>query len=256
MGTRLVVVGVLLAVAALLPGLASDMWASYAQWRAAQQLAAAGMEDEPRMLVPDSPFVVSAPPARTLPDGPEDLDCPHGCAVWDDDAEVCSACRPASREPSGVDDGAAVGRIVSDAIGLDAVLVYGTSDAALRNGPGWMAGSAWLGEPGNTVVSGHRTTYGAPFNRVDELEMGDEIVLSQADGPDAVYEVRDVYIVDPDEVGVTASTRGARLTLTSCHPKGFATERIIVQAELVDGEFAAEGLERSDWAPYPRRRAL
>lgn len=186
---------------------------------------------------------------------PEPLVCSNGCAEQDPDG-ACVACHPASSEPSGTGQGEAIGRIVADSIDLDVALVYGTSDAALRSGPGWMEGSAWLGEPGNAVVSGHRTTYGSPFNRVDELEPGDRIEIRMPGSPDAVYEVRDLFITSPQEVGVTAGTRGARLTLTSCHPKGYAHERIIVQAELVDGPFVSEALEWGDWPPYPRRQPL
>ena len=54
---------------------------------------------------------------------------------------------------------------------------------ALRGGAGWLPSSAEMGAPGNCVIFGHRMKkYGRHFNRLDELEAGDEINLSAGDG--------------------------------------------------------------------------
>lgn len=143
-----------------------------------------------------------------------------------------------------------IGRIQIPSIDLDWAVAKGVAIADLRSGPGWMPGTAALGAPGNSVLSGHRTTYGAPFNRLDELDLGDHIVVSVPGRADAVYEVRDVFIVAPTEVGVAASTSGSRLTLTTCHPKGSARERLIVQAEQVAGPGAAAAVARDDHRRY------
>ena len=94
------------------------------------------------------------------------------------------------------------------------------------------------GQPGNAVISGHRTTYGAPFHNLDVLEPGDRIEVETALGLH-VYEVRESFVVRPTDIWVTDPKPGAWLTLTTCHPKFSARERLIISAELVEGPNAA-----------------
>jgi sortase A len=119
-------------------------------------------------------------------------------------------------------------------IGLDAVLFEGVTPASLRNGPGHMPWTPLPGQPGNAVISGHRTTYGAPFFDLDLLEPGDEIEVDTVIGSHT-YTVRETVIVTPTDVWVTDPRPGAWLTLTTCHPKLSARERLIVFAELTAG---------------------
>jgi sortase A len=142
----------------------------------------------------------------------------------------------------------AIARITAPAIDLNRVVVDGVTEADLRKGPGWMPGTAPIGEAGNTVISGHRTTYGAPFRHLDRLKAGDRITLETVGGTTAVYEVRDSFVVKPGDVWVAEATPGARLTLTTCHPVGSDRERLVVQAEMVDGPAAAAATPASAWA--------
>ncbi|MEA3501831.1 MAG: sortase [Actinomycetota bacterium] len=113
-------------------------------------------------------------------------------------------------------------------------VVEGVELRNLKNGAGHMPHTPLPGMPGNAVISGHRTTYGAPFHEVDELVPGDVIELDTALGTHT-YEVREVIIVRPTELWVTEPREGAWLTLTTCHPKFSSRQRLIVFAELVDG---------------------
>jgi sortase A len=124
-------------------------------------------------------------------------------------------------------------------------IVEGVKYRQLRKGAGHMPWTPLPGQRGNAVISGHRTTHGAPFHEFDELEPGDRIELETAIGVH-VYEVRGVKIVKPNALWVTASDGpkraglengdvGAWLTLTTCHPKFSARKRLIVFAEMVDG---------------------
>jgi sortase A len=90
------------------------------------------------------------------------------------------------------------------------------------------------GQPGNSVISGHRTTYGAPFHEFDELVPGDTIEVETGLGVH-IYEVRETKIVRPTEIWVTEPREGAWLTLTTCHPKFSSRQRLVVFAELVAG---------------------
>lgn len=133
----------------------------------------------------------------------------------------------------GLDAGAAFGRIVAPAMGLDAVIVKGVAARDLRNGPGWAAYTDLPFRTGNVGISGHRTTYGAPFRRLDRLSEGDTIDVFS---PYRRYRyvVERQLIVTPDKVEVFNSTEQPTLTLTACHPPYSARYRIVVQARLFD----------------------
>lgn len=113
-------------------------------------------------------------------------------------------------------------------------VVEGVELRNLKNGAGHMPHTPLPGMPGNSVISGHRTTYGAPFHEVGDLVPGDVIEVDTAIGTH-VYEVREVIIVHPTDLWVTEPREGSWLTLTTCHPKFSARQRLIVFAELVDG---------------------
>ncbi|MEX2423204.1 MAG: sortase [Acidimicrobiia bacterium] len=133
-----------------------------------------------------------------------------------------------------VDEGDALGVIRIPSIDLDWVLFGGVTPATLNQGPGHMPWTPLPGQPGNAVVSGHRTTYGAPFYDLDQLDPGDVIEVETAIGVHE-YTVRDTIIVTANDVWVTDPKPGAWLTLTTCHPKFSAAQRLVVQAELTAG---------------------
>ena len=128
------------------------------------------------------------------------------------------------------DLGQGVARMQIPKIGVDLVVVEGVEVPDLKKGPGHMPRTAMPGQFGNMVISGHRTTYGAPFNRIDELKVGDPIVVYSASGPHQ-YLVSEKKVVLPTAVEVAAPTQDARLTLTTCHPKFSARERLIIVAD-------------------------
>ena len=131
------------------------------------------------------------------------------------------------------DDGDAVARIVIPTIGVDKIVVSGVRRDDLKRGPGHYPQTPLPGQPGNSAIAGHRTTYGQPFHRVDELVPGDEIIVTTLQG-EFRYEVSGTEIVLPSQVEVIDDQGDDRLTLTSCHPKYSARQRIIVSALLVD----------------------
>jgi sortase A len=128
--------------------------------------------------------------------------------------------------------GDAVGRIRIPKIDASFVVVNGTDTASLRKGPGIYDEVPFPGAPGTTAIAGHRTTYLAPFRRIDRLARGDEIVL---DMPYArlEYEVQEKRIVPPTEVSVVKRVAFDRLVLSACHPLYSAAKRIVVFARLV-----------------------
>ena len=134
--------------------------------------------------------------------------------------------------PPPPDEGDAVARIRIPDIGVDKIVVEGVTLDDLKRGPGHYPETPMPGQPGNAAIAGHRTTYGAPFNRIDELDNGDEILITTAQGSFR-YEVSGQQIVSPDQVEVLNDFGDNRLTLTACHPKYSASQRIVVTATLV-----------------------
>jgi sortase A len=94
------------------------------------------------------------------------------------------------------------------------------------------------GEHGNVAIAGHRTTYGAPFHRLDELQRGDPILLNTRRGL-VRYVVSTKRVVNPSQRGAIQPTNDDRLTLTTCHPKYSASQRLIVIAALSPGPVSA-----------------
>ena len=128
-------------------------------------------------------------------------------------------------------------RIQIPRIGVDVVVVEGTTASALRAGAGHYPSTPLPCEVGNVAIAGHRTTYGRPFHDLDQLEPGDRIILETPIG-ECTYELDfEPFIVAPTQVGVVANTpEEARLTLTTCHPKGSARQRLIATAKMVSAE--------------------
>ena len=139
----------------------------------------------------------------------------------------------ASDDSTGTNLGEGIAIIRIPKIGLDRIVVEGVGVEDLKKGPGHFPGTALPGQKGNVVISGHRTTYGAPFYRLDELAVGDKITL--VDLTDTyTYKVTETKIVKPTDLTVVVPSTDSRLTLTTCHPRFSARQRLIVIASLVE----------------------
>jgi sortase A len=126
-----------------------------------------------------------------------------------------------------------LGTIEIPAIGVVRDLYSGITMPTLDKGPGYWPGTALPGELGNTVVAGHRTSKDRPFERLDDLLPGDEIIFTTASGRH-VYAVTSTEIVTPDALWIVDQTYDHRATLFACHPPGSVDYRIVVYADLVD----------------------
>jgi sortase A len=138
----------------------------------------------------------------------------------------------AAPTPSPV-EGDPIGRIRIPKIGVDDIVVNGTSRDDLRKGPGHYLETPLPGQLGGSAIAGHRTTYGAPFGDLDQLRAGDEIHVQTVKG-DFTYRVYKALVVDPTDVGVIQPDGGykATLTLTTCNPKYSAAQRLVVKSHL------------------------
>jgi sortase A len=133
------------------------------------------------------------------------------------------------------DAGDPLGRIRIPAIGVSEVFVEGTGAGDLRRGPGHYPATPLPGQRGTVAIAGHRTTYGAPFHDVDDLDPGDRVELDMPYGR-FTYRVERLRIVAPTAVEVTDRVGFDRLVLSACHPLYSAAQRIIVFARLERAE--------------------
>jgi sortase A len=128
-------------------------------------------------------------------------------------------------------EGQPVGVMSIPKIGLTSVIVQGTSPTLTGEGPGHLRGTPLPGRPGNSVILGRRTTFGAPFKRLNELLPGDEVSVSTGAGR-FTYLVATVNAIRPGDPDVLASTPDNRLTLITSSPPYLATGRYVVTAVL------------------------
>jgi sortase A len=129
--------------------------------------------------------------------------------------------------------GAPIGRIIVPRMGLNMVVVNGTDEETLKKGPGHYLGSALPGQGQLIYIAGHRTTYLAPFAKIDQLRKGDRVTVEM---PYAtfVYRVSGYRIVAADDLSVLRSHGHEVLELQACHPRFFATHRFIAFALPVE----------------------
>jgi sortase A len=122
-------------------------------------------------------------------------------------------------------------RLVISSIHVDVPVVAGDDWEQLKKGAGHHIGSANPGERGNCFISGHNDVYGEIFRHLQEVKVGDEIIVYAGDQPHR-YRVRATRIVEPDDVSVMYPTSSPVLTLLTCYPYMIDSHRLIVIAEL------------------------
>jgi LPXTG-site transpeptidase (sortase) family protein len=153
-------------------------------------------------------------------------------------ASETTAAAPVTPKPTKYDPAekltlTALGTIEIDKINLLIPLWNDAGIVPLRYGAGKLASSALPGQDGNCVILGHRMkAYGSLFNRLDEVAIGDSIVIKTVDGTEYTYIVDNVIpALDPVEllnyVQIDSGV-GKQITLVTCTPVGVGTSRIIV----------------------------
>lgn len=122
-------------------------------------------------------------------------------------------------------------RLIIPAIRVDVPVVEGVDWEQLKRGAGHLIGSANPGERGNVFIAGHNDVYGEIFRDLEELKIGDEIVV-YAGQQTFRYIVRATRIVEPDDLSVMEPTSTPILTLLTCYPYMIDSHRLVVIAEL------------------------
>ncbi len=142
-------------------------------------------------------------------------------------------------------NGQPIGRLEIDSIGLDSVLMNGTGVSTLQKGPGRYPQTPLPGFGETTGIAGHRTTYGAPFRRINEIKDGDRIRI-ELPYATFTYRVQKHEIVSPSDVQIVYPAGYERVVLTACHPLYSAAQRWAVFARLTDIDTFAIG-GKGEW---------
>ena len=132
------------------------------------------------------------------------------------------------------------------------VFVSGTGVESLKKGPGHYMGSGLPGERATVAIAGHRTTYAAPFRRLDRLRRGNPIIVTMSYGK-FVYRVQGSRSVPPTKTSVLRNVPYERLVLTTCTPLGSAQKRLVVTARLEHAEARGPAIKLLPIPPKPPR---
>jgi sortase A len=139
----------------------------------------------------------------------------------------------AKRYRASTSTGDGIGRIVVPRLGVRMVLVYGTDAKSLKRGPGLDPRTFFPGQNRLVYVAGHRTTYAAPFSKIESLRRGDEIRIEMPYGT-FTYAVTGSRIVAASDLSVLKSKRYEQIALQACHPRFFASHRWITYGRLTN----------------------
>lgn len=136
------------------------------------------------------------------------------------------------KRPSDSKEGT-IGIISIPKIELNVALSEGIDARTLKYAVGHFTGTPMPGSKGNFCVAGHRSyAYNEYFNRLDELSIGDKIIVTTVDG-EFTYEVYESKVVKPEETAVLDNTMSSEITLVTCTPIRVATHRLIVKGRLI-----------------------
>lgn len=127
------------------------------------------------------------------------------------------------------------GVLIIEKINLKMIIMDGVDEETLRVAAGRMPGTGKFDEIGNVVLAGHRSyTFGKYFNRLDELEPGDRIVVQTKDKK-LEYEVYRKHVIEPDDLSILEQSETEKiLTLFTCHPVVIANKRLVVHARQIN----------------------
>ncbi|MEI8240558.1 MAG: class E sortase [Actinomycetota bacterium] len=120
-----------------------------------------------------------------------------------------------------------LGSIEIPKLGVKKDLLEGVSLTVLDQGPGHWPGTAMPGHVGNVVVAGHRTSHDRPFRHIDELVVGDQVILTTKDGR-FVYKVTSSEVVFPNAIHIIDQTSTRTATLFACTPPGSTRQRLVI----------------------------
>lgn len=130
-----------------------------------------------------------------------------------------------------------IGRLRIPRLGYDEIVLEGATPRTLAFGPARLMSGAAMGEAGNLVLAGHRTSW---FRSLEGIEQGDTIEIDsldiQGELHQQIYRVDMVCVTMPEDVSLLTPTLEDSLTLITCYPFGRSPRsphRFVVRASPV-----------------------
>jgi sortase A len=128
-----------------------------------------------------------------------------------------------------------VARLEIPRLGYDEMVLEDATPRTLAFGPARLLSGADLGEAGNLVLAGHRTSW---FKPLQKIAAGDIVHLQWFDKGhgglrERTYRVQTISVTDPSDVGLLEPTPQDALTLITCYPFGsspHSPQRFVVRA--------------------------
>jgi LPXTG-site transpeptidase (sortase) family protein len=117
---------------------------------------------------------------------------------------------------------------------IRAVVVEGSKAEQLAQASGHLIGSALPGQPGVSAILGRSQTYGAEFKNLDQLIVGDEVVVTTGQGVHT-YEVIDITVRSARDAAAFQG-EGHMLILATVVD---SSNRLVVRATLTSPVFPA-----------------
>jgi len=108
-----------------------------------------------------------------------------------------------------------VARLSARSGAIELIVLAGGSGRTLAFGPGHLSASALPGEPGNTVIAGHRDTH---FSFLRDVRIGESLVLENPAGDKHLYRVVSIDVVDARRGSLVLDTDEPYLSLVTCYP--------------------------------------
>jgi sortase A len=145
-----------------------------------------------------------------------------------------------------------IARLRIPRLGYDEIVLEGATPRTLAFGPARLFSGTGLGEPGNLVLAGHRTSW---FRPLETIAQGDSIEVEWFDPRVGGlrrrnYTVDVIRVVDPQDVTLLEPTSENVLTLITCYPFGYAArspQRFIVRALPLEPSSAQNDSPRGWW---------
>ena len=119
------------------------------------------------------------------------------------------------------------GQLEIPSIGLSQPFFEGVTLTAIDRGPSHWPGTAMPGQLGNVVIAGHRTTHSRPFWDLDQVQPGEELIFTMANGDRYAYTLDRLEVVPANGIHIIDQGYGYTATLFGCHPKGSARYRMV-----------------------------
>ena len=111
------------------------------------------------------------------------------------------------------------------------ILVESTKDSLEKSIT--RVGNGKVNEVGNLSMAGHNYLDGTMFGKIDELQNDDEIIIKDLLGNEVNYKVFDIFVTNPNDVGVLESVdkEAREITLITCTNGN--KNRLIVKAREI-----------------------